>query len=118
MSSINRMKIITNAIGELGCHQMPERSFMIRGEPMPLCARCFGVSIGNVISFISCCLGIQIHWTLLVLFMAIMFCDWALQEWRGIVSTNPRRLITGIIGGYAVGFIWWKFVLWTLHSFV
>ena len=35
-----------------GCHQMPERSFFIRGKQFPVCARCTGVMIGNIAAYV------------------------------------------------------------------
>lgn len=32
------------------CHQLPERSFHIKGFQMPLCARCMGILIGFFIA--------------------------------------------------------------------
>lgn len=32
-----------------GCHQLPERSFSFRGKQFPVCARCTGVFIGEVL---------------------------------------------------------------------
>jgi uncharacterized membrane protein len=41
-------------------------------------------------------------WWLLVLFGAIMLIDWLIQYIKIRESTNIRRLITGIFGGYAL----------------
>lgn len=35
------------------CHQIPDRSFAIRGEPLAVCARCTGIYLG----FLAGCLG-------------------------------------------------------------
>lgn len=84
-----------------GCHQLPERSFYYKGWQFPVCARCTGVIIGyiaagglaflfhpNIFIIGACCL--------------VMLCDWLLQFLKIKESTNIRRLITGIIGGYGV----------------
>ena len=40
-------------LGEmLGCHQMPERSFFIKGFQFPVCARCIGVILSAIIATI------------------------------------------------------------------
>lgn len=86
---------------KLGCHQMPERSFFIGDWQFPLCSRCSGVIFGWLLSVVLiwfyrpgiitipvCCL--------------IMFSDWFLQA-RGLIkNNNPRRFITGTLGGYAL----------------
>lgn len=84
-----------------GCHQMPERSFFIKGKQFPVCARCTGVMIGKI-------LAIATFWIYAVPIKyyicgcEIMFLDWFLQYMNVLNSTNVRRLITGILGGYSV----------------
>ena len=34
-----------------GCHQLPNRSFYINGKKFPVCARCTGVFIGNLVAY-------------------------------------------------------------------
>jgi uncharacterized membrane protein len=31
------------------CHQLPERSFFVRGRQVPMCARCTGLLVGAVL---------------------------------------------------------------------
>lgn len=84
-----------------GCHQIPERSFFIRGRQFPVCARCTGVLVGNVLAyamFFVYRLPIEFY----ILGCAVMFVDWYIQYIRIRQSTNIRRLITGIIGGYSL----------------
>lgn len=84
-----------------GCHQMPERSFFIKGYQFPVCARCTGVLIG----YIACLIGHFIFGTKLTVCLAgclVMFTDWYIQYLDIKESTNIRRLITGIMGGYGV----------------
>jgi len=35
-----------DAVGYAICHRIPERSFLINGRPLPLCARCTGIYLG------------------------------------------------------------------------
>lgn len=84
-----------------GCHQMPERSFFIKGKQFPICARCTGVLIGNLIAYIMFFIY-QLPPNLCVIGCAIMFTDWFVQYIGIRESTNVRRLITGIIGGYSL----------------
>lgn len=84
-----------------GCHQIPERSFFIRGRQFPVCARCTGVLVGNVLAyamFFVYRLPIEFY----IMGCAVMFVDWYIQYIRIRQSTNIRRLITGIIGGYSL----------------
>ncbi len=90
------------AIGKYsGCHQMPTRSLRIKGYQFPVCARCTGVLLGNITAY-----AVFLIYTLPLQFCimgcAVMFIDWLVQ-YHGIRdSTNIRRLLTGIIGGYAL----------------
>jgi len=38
-----------DALGYAVCHQLPERSFQVAGQPLPLCARCSGMYLGAVV---------------------------------------------------------------------
>jgi uncharacterized membrane protein len=84
-----------------GCHQKPERSFFIKGYQMPVCARCFGVIIGYIIAIPSFFI---IGFSKIVSLAGCigMFLDWLLQYTNKLESTNKRRLITGIMGGYGI----------------
>lgn len=83
----------------LGCHQMPERSFFYKGFQFPVCARCTGVILSSVAAFFVF-LKKKLSVFLCISLSGIMFLDWFLQ-YKGIrESTNKRRLITGLIGGF------------------
>lgn len=84
------------------CHQMPSRSFFIAGHQFPLCYRCTGLLIGNLI-FIS-----AVYWYIMprlrvaIVLSLPMLIDLLFQNlilWSGI---NILRLISGICFG--VGF--------------
>lgn len=84
-----------------GCHQLPERSFFIKGYQMPVCARCTGVILGYIIA-----IPIYIIWgfkmKLSIVGCFVMLMDWFLQQVKIKSSTNKRRLITGILGGFGI----------------
>ena len=84
----------------LGCHQRADRSFFIRGKQFPVCARCTGVLIGQSFAIILCVVGLRIPIYISVLFLLIMFTDWLIQKLNIKESTNIRRLVTGLLGGY------------------
>ena len=91
-----------------GCHGIPERCLTIKGKKMKICARCFGTNIGHILSFILFIVGLLPPWYYAVACMCIMLADWSLQTFFQITSTNTRRLITGIIGGFGMGCIIWS----------
>lgn len=103
-------------IGEtLGCHQMPERSFFLKGYQFPVCARCTGVIISAVIAtvvFIKRKLPIRIC----IALSSIMLIDWSLQYLKIKESTNTRRFITGLIGGFGYSTLHMYFYYYAFHK--
>lgn len=87
--------------GRIGCHQMPERSFFVKGYQFPVCARCCGVFIGYVVGLVAYCkISFQTLKFPAVFGMFTMFIDWFIQAIHIKQSTNVRRLLTGIVGGF------------------
>lgn len=84
-----------------GCHQRPDRSLFIGGYQFPLCARCTGAMLGQ-------CIGLFCFWvyipnvSVLLAFCAVMLLDWLLQRVNIVESSNLRRVITGLLCGYAM----------------
>lgn len=93
----------------LGCHRLPERCFTFRGKSMPMCARCLGTAAGHTTALVLFFVKMLPPAWLCLVFIAVMFLDWFIQDRYGIMSTNPRRLITGLLGGVGVGAWWWMF---------
>lgn len=89
-------------IGRLtGCHQLPERSFHIKGYQFPLCARCTGIVIGELAaaplwfvcspSLITACV-----------LLTPLVIDGMMQYCGILMSTNLRRVITGFLAGWGL----------------
>lgn len=96
-----------------GCHQQPDRSFSIHKMQFPVCARCAGVWFGYTAGlFIYIFYQLDI-WIALLLCL-IMFIDWFLQYKHICMSTNIRRLFTGILCGF--GYI--HIILYILMIFI
>lgn len=85
----------------MGCHQRPDRSFFFRGRQFPLCARCTGVLLGYFLA-IPLYVLVPAGMDFCLKTAAIMLIDWLLQYIGFLESTNFRRLVTGICGGYGV----------------
>ena len=101
-----------NKIGEVsGCHQIPERCFKIKGYIFPLCARCTGVAVGQIICIILLIFNIKVSLITTILFLLIMGFDWLIQYVKILKSNNTRRFITGILGGFAVITIYYYLVI-------
>ncbi len=81
---------------------------MFAGGRMPVCSRCFGMNLGHsmalLLTLVSCVPSLQV-----CVGMTIpTLCDWSLQEFLGITSTNLRRFATGSLGGLGIGFLFWS----------
>lgn len=83
-----------------GCHQMPERSFFFHQYQYPVCARCTGVLVGYILALVTW--YILCSFELSIVCCLIMYIDWFVQYKRWKMSTNIRRIITGILGGYGI----------------
>ncbi len=94
----------------LGCHQMECRSFSIAGYQFPLCARCTGVLIGELLGIACIIGGFRISWITILIFIAIMGMDWFIQYIRLLMSNNYRRVVTGIFCGFAVTYVYFYLI--------
>ena len=96
------------------CHQLSDRSFIVKGVQLPLCARCTGIVIGfcligPIASIIT--LGNMFVSVALILLMCL---DGVLQLKNIILSTNLRRVITGLGCGYGL----FSIVLHSILNFI
>ena len=96
----------------LGCHQMPERSFFIYGYQLPVCARCTGVILGEIVAIVLLLLNIKINIVICFVLLTTMGIDWFIQYIKILQSTNFRRLITGTLGGVGLTYFYYYFILY------
>lgn len=102
MRILNNLYKILFHLGTLsGCHQLPERSFFIKGKQTPVCARCCGVFIGHIIFCVSICF-FRISSLIGFIMCLPLIIDWIVQEYLKKESNNIRRLLTGILCGYGL----------------
>ena len=99
---------LMNFGSKMGCHQMPERSFFIKGHQFPVCARCSGAFLGEVIAVLLILLKINVNILWAIILLLIMGLDWFLQQINWIESNNIRRLITGILGGFGITYTYYN----------
>lgn len=98
-----------------GCHQIPERSFCIKGYTFPVCARCTGVTAGQLAAVVLFPFGILVPWWAAAALLFLMGLDWLIQ-YAGIKeSNNIRRLITGICGGFGLFSIYLHILRLLIH---
>lgn len=100
---------------KLGCHQKPERSFFIGDYQMPVCARCTGVFAGYLaavlwLPFLKS--NKKLSNTVAVAGSLAMLTDWSLQAFKIKESTNCRRLLSGIAGGFGIMIFWIRLIRW------
>lgn len=99
----------------LGCHQMPERSFTVKGYQFPVCARCTGVILGQIVEIVLLCFGIDMGFLPAIILAAIMGLDWLVQFAKIKESTNIRRLITGLAGGAGLTYVYFRVIKFTIE---
>ena len=83
-----------------GCHRRPDRSFHFRGRQFPICARCTGELIGLLAGLTGLWRHPPVFFLIVLLFPMIV--DGVAQLLLPYQSTNMRRLLTGMLFGYAV----------------
>ena len=99
----------------IGCHQMPERSFFLNGYQFPVCARCTGVILGEIIAVILILLGIRFNIVVSIFLLLIMGFDWFIQFIKILQSNNARRLITGVTGGIGLTYIYYYLLVYIIE---
>ncbi len=91
--------------GDINCHQINHRSYFINGNQMPYCSRDMGVFFGLAIGLgIALFIMIEIKWWWIVAGLAPIIIDGTLQLFTTYESSNPVRLITGLLAGAVAGF--------------
>ena len=106
---------LMNFCHRLGCHQMEERSFHFKGYQFPVCARCTGVFLGEIIAIVLLLLGIKINIFMSIALLLIMGFDWFIQYIKLLQSTNIRRLITGTLAGLGLTFIYYYVIVFIIN---
>lgn len=86
-----------------GCHQLPDRSFFVAGYQFPICARCTGIFIGYIISFMYSFIHKKLSLFLIIILITPMAIDGGIQYFTRYISNNIKRFVTGILAGF--GFI-------------
>jgi uncharacterized membrane protein len=106
LDSMNPLARVMYTIGDMYCHQIPERSLFLNDNQMPFCSRDLGIFIGLVAGMLlAILLNIRIPILLFLLTLIPMGIDGSLQLLTDYESSNMLRLITGFIAGAGVSFI-------------
>lgn len=88
------------------CHQIPERSFHLLGEPLAACHRCTGLYMGFAagllvwpwLPVIAARLAANPRWV--VVFLLPLAIDWAI-----VVNTPESRFATGLVAAFPVALL-------------
>lgn len=85
-----------------GCHQIPERSIFVCGYQFPVCSRCMGIMIGGILSIILAVSGVLLSLWISCIIIFPMIIDGGIQYKFNVMSTNLRRILTGILFGVGI----------------
>jgi len=104
---IKDMNIVAKSIyyiGDLNCHQLSHRSYSYNDNQMSFCARDTGIFLGLVLGFMySSRKKISLTLPIVIAALIPIGLDGTIQLLSDYESTNPKRLITGLIAGIATG---------------
>lgn len=100
---------------KMGCHQRADRSFFIGKYQFPLCARCTGIVISSLVALLLN-RKIRMNNKVSVMVTLPMIIDGGTQYLNIQESTNRRRLITGLLGGFGITTIGLNFLRWLLKA--
>lgn len=87
-----------------GCHQRADRSFSIGHYQCPVCARCMGIFISTIITYIIY-FKRRVKVGKCIWMIIPMIIDGMLQYFEICESNNKRRFITGLLGGFGCTYI-------------
>jgi uncharacterized membrane protein len=93
------------------CHQRPERSFVLAGQPMPVCARCTGLYAGGALGLLLWGLRrrrcaperTRVALVRALAIAAVPTAASVMAAWAGVETPNLPRAVTALPLGIAVG---------------
>ena len=91
-------------VGDLNCHQLSQRSYSYNDNQMSFCVRDTGIFLGLVLGFMYASRKkIILTLPLVIATLLPIGLDGTIQLLTDYESTNPKRLITGLIAGVVTG---------------
>lgn len=103
------------------CHQVPTRCLWIKTSNMALCARCFFIYLTLFLAgiFYFKYRITRIYWKTAFILIIPCILDGSSQYMQLRLSNNVLRSITGALGGFGIGMIffplYYKFINFTLE---
>jgi uncharacterized membrane protein len=120
-----------DAVAYAVCHRIPERSFILAGQQLPLCARCSGTFLGVLLTFVTLTAAGRTRASRLpqpriLIILGGFVVIWAFDGLNSYLTLNPGapylyepqnwlRLTTGMLNGLSLGvlvFSIFQFSLW------
>ena len=109
----NFLKVKSERVFSIICHQDHSRLLLINNEMMPLCPRCMGLHAGFFVvvcilmvftrNRIRICGGLSLY--LLIALLSLTGIEWSLEQLSIIRSTAFSRLLTGLLTGSVLGIL-------------
>lgn len=96
------MKLVQKIVYSIPCHRRPERCFHVRGEPLPLCARCMSILLGFLFIPVLYLTHGSIPWWVGIVLQVPMLIDGFTQLFGWRESTNWLRTMTGLCSGFGL----------------
>ena len=116
-SRMNPLARAIYTIGDAYCHQISERSYYLNGNQMPFCSRDEGIFLGLVIgTTLAIITRYEIKVIYFILGIVPIGVDGLAQLLTDYESTNPIRLITGMLAGVVVALLVSMFIREIKHG--
>lgn len=106
---------LMNFGARMGCHQMPDRSFSYKGYQFPLCARCTGIVLGEALSIVTILCAVKIDLIYAFALVVPLAIDGGLQYIKILQSNNIRRVLTGVLAGFGLTYVYSYFLVSIVH---
>lgn len=100
IGEMNPLAAAIYTLGDAYCHQLSERSYHLNGNQMPFCSRDEGIFLGLAVGMtVAVVTRYEISALVLILGFAPIAIDGLVQLFTTYESSNPLRVITGLLAG-------------------
>lgn len=91
--------------GDMMCHQKEDRSILLNGNQIAVCARDLGLFLGVPLGFLYLWMSPrQVPWLIIIAIMVPMVLDGGIQLITEYESNNMMRVATGLLAGGGISF--------------
>jgi len=111
LDGMNPFARVIYTLGDINCHQLPDRSLFINWNQMPFCVRDVGIFIGLILGLaIAILLNVRITFLVFAIGILPLVTDGVLQLFTDYESSNAIRIATGALGGVAISLLLSRFI--------